>query len=176
MYNRFFCQPSNKETNEKEMWVMPKTDMWKNWYKISISYRTAAPKIWALPRFWVSIRSYKKQLVKKNWGRILGLAWIKFAVAAPLTWNVKVENYCNYSITYKPALVLLSMSSGSQWCLQTSKYTLPWPPKTEATFEWQASFLPKLCFVILFHLYRIFQFFVSKTRGCLRKQSVGWRA
>ena len=25
-----------------------------------------APKAWALPRFWVSIRSYKKQLVKKN--------------------------------------------------------------------------------------------------------------
>ena len=28
------------------------------------------------------IRSYKKQLVKKIWGRILGLAWLKFAVAA----------------------------------------------------------------------------------------------
>ena len=41
-----------------------------------------APKAWALPRFWVSILSYKKQPVKKNWGRILGLAWIKFAVAA----------------------------------------------------------------------------------------------
>ena len=35
----------------------------------------------SLPRFWVSIRSYKKQPVKKNWGRILGLAWLKFAVA-----------------------------------------------------------------------------------------------
>ena len=41
-----------------------------------------APKAWALPRFWVSIRSYKKQPVKKIWGRILGLAWLKFAVAA----------------------------------------------------------------------------------------------
>ena len=40
-----------------------------------------APKAWALPRFWVSMRSYKKQLVKKIWGRILGLAWLKFAVA-----------------------------------------------------------------------------------------------
>ena len=39
------------------------------------------PKAWALPRFWVSIHSYKKQLVKKIWGRILGLAWLKFAVA-----------------------------------------------------------------------------------------------
>ena len=39
-----------------------------------------APKAWALPRFWVSIRSYKKQLVKKIWGRILGLAWLKFVV------------------------------------------------------------------------------------------------
>ena len=28
----------------------------------------------ALPNFWVSVRSYKKQLVKKIWGRILGLA------------------------------------------------------------------------------------------------------
>ena len=25
-----------------------------------------APMAWALPRFWVSIRSYKKQLVKKS--------------------------------------------------------------------------------------------------------------
>ena len=41
-----------------------------------------APKAWALPRFWVLIRSYKKQPVKKNWSRILGLAWLKFAVAA----------------------------------------------------------------------------------------------
>ena len=41
-----------------------------------------APKAWALLRFWVSIRSYKKQLVKKIWGRILGLAWLKFAVAS----------------------------------------------------------------------------------------------
>ena len=39
-----------------------------------------APKAWALPRFWVSICSYKKQLVKKIWGRILGLAWLKFAM------------------------------------------------------------------------------------------------
>ena len=39
------------------------------------------PKAWALPRFWVSIRSYKKQQVKKIWGIILGLAWLKFAVA-----------------------------------------------------------------------------------------------
>ena len=40
-----------------------------------------APKAWALPRFWVSIRSYKKQPVKKFWGRILGLAWLNFTVA-----------------------------------------------------------------------------------------------
>ena len=40
-----------------------------------------APKAWALPRFWVSICSYKKQPVKKIWGRILVLAWLKFAVA-----------------------------------------------------------------------------------------------
>ena len=40
------------------------------------------PKAWALPRFWVSIRFYKKQPVKKRWGRIQGLAWLKFAMAA----------------------------------------------------------------------------------------------
>jgi hypothetical protein len=40
-----------------------------------------APKAWDWPRFWVSIRSYKKQPVKKICGRILGLAWLKFAVA-----------------------------------------------------------------------------------------------
>jgi hypothetical protein len=42
-----------------------------------------APKaLVALPRFWVSICSYKKQPVKKIWGRILGLAWLKFTVAS----------------------------------------------------------------------------------------------
>ena len=41
-----------------------------------------APKAWALFRFWASIRSYKKQPVKKIWGRILDLAWLKFTVAA----------------------------------------------------------------------------------------------
>ena len=39
-----------------------------------------ASKAWALPRFWVSICSYKKQPVKKIWGRILGLAWLRFAL------------------------------------------------------------------------------------------------
>ena len=41
-----------------------------------------AGKVWSFPRFWVSIRSYKKQLVKKFGGRILDLAWLKFTVAA----------------------------------------------------------------------------------------------
>ena len=41
-----------------------------------------APKAWALHIFWVSIRTYKKQLSKKICGRVLGLAWLKFAVAA----------------------------------------------------------------------------------------------
>ena len=41
-----------------------------------------AGKVWSLPRFWVSIHSYKKQPVKKFWGRILDLAWLKFTVAA----------------------------------------------------------------------------------------------
>ena len=50
-----------------------------------------APKAWTLSRFWVSIHSYKKQPVKKIWGRILGLAWLKFAVAA-LNWGP--GNFC----------------------------------------------------------------------------------
>ena len=41
-----------------------------------------AGNVWSLPRFWVSICSYKKQPVKKFWGRILDLAWLKFTVAA----------------------------------------------------------------------------------------------
>ena len=41
-----------------------------------------APKaLVALPRFWVSICSYKKQPVKNDLGKILDLAWLKFAVA-----------------------------------------------------------------------------------------------
>ena len=39
------------------------------------------PEAWSLPRFWISICSYKKQPVKTIWGRILGLAWLKFTVA-----------------------------------------------------------------------------------------------
>ena len=41
-----------------------------------------AGKVWSLPRFWISIHSYKKQPVKKFGGRILDLALLKFAVAA----------------------------------------------------------------------------------------------
>ena len=43
-----------------------------------------AGKFWSLPRFWVSICSYRKQLVKNILGRILDLAWLKFAMAALL--------------------------------------------------------------------------------------------
>ena len=48
-----------------------------------------AGKVWSLPRFWVSIRSYKKQPVKKFWGRVLDLALLKFAVAALLLYPWK---------------------------------------------------------------------------------------
>ena len=41
-----------------------------------------AGKICSLPRFWDSIRSYNKQLVKQFCGRILDLAFLKFAVVA----------------------------------------------------------------------------------------------
>ena len=45
------------------------------------------------PRFWVSIRSYKKQLIKNIWGRILGIAWLKFAMV-PL--NIKPSFIVNF--------------------------------------------------------------------------------
>ena len=55
-----------------------------------------APKAWALPKFWVSISSYKKQQpVKKIWGRILGLAWLKLAVA-----SLKREAEETYFVTF----------------------------------------------------------------------------
>ena len=41
-----------------------------------------AAKDWSLPRFWVSIGSYKKQPVQKVWGSILNFAWVKFEVAS----------------------------------------------------------------------------------------------
>ena len=44
-----------------------------------------AGKVGSLPRFWVAIRSHKKQPVKTFWGRILNLAWLKFAKWALLT-------------------------------------------------------------------------------------------
>ena len=46
-------------------------------------------KVWSLPKVWVSIRSYKKQAVKKwikkTLGRTLDLAWFKFTMVA-LMW------------------------------------------------------------------------------------------
>ena len=50
-----------------------------------------AGKVWSLPRFWVSIRSYKKQPVKNFLDRILDLAWLKFAVAV-LQFSVNVRS------------------------------------------------------------------------------------
>ena len=55
---------------------------------------TKATKAWVLPKFWISKRFYKKQPVKKNWGRIMNLAWLKFAVATlyNVGFNVQSEN------------------------------------------------------------------------------------
>ena len=52
----------------------------KSWCSYRATTAGKAGKVW-LPRFWVSICSYKKQPVEKIWGRILGLAWLIFAVA-----------------------------------------------------------------------------------------------
>ena len=47
-----------------------------------VAMTTKASKARALPKFWVSICSYKKQPVEKIWGRIFGLVWLKIALAA----------------------------------------------------------------------------------------------
>ena len=49
--------------------------------RLGIFRAATVAKVWSLPRFWVSIRSFKKQSVKKIWGRILDLVWLKFDVA-----------------------------------------------------------------------------------------------
>ena len=53
-----------------------------------------AGKIWSLPRFWVSLRSCKKQNFQKKLDRILDLAWLKFAVAALVD---RICNLCNFT-------------------------------------------------------------------------------
>ena len=68
-----------------------------------------APKAWVLPRFWVSIHSYKKQPVKKLWGRIMGLAWLKF-VAAPLYTTLNLHR-----IKYQNSIRLEESSGSSIW-------------------------------------------------------------
>ena len=51
------------------------------WNRVMVRAAMAgkAGKVWSMPRFWVSIHSYKKQSVKKFWDRILDLAWLKFS-------------------------------------------------------------------------------------------------
>ena len=61
---------------------------------IDVTLAGKAPKAWTLPRFWISIRSTGQ---KKIWGRILGLAWLKFVVAPLIT--VGFEFPCNELIT-----------------------------------------------------------------------------
>ena len=72
-----------------------------------------APKAWALLRFWVSIRSYKKQPVKKIWGRILGLVWLKFAVA-PLPVFVSYMKRLSvfYPLLLQPSFPCVAYHSG----------------------------------------------------------------
>jgi hypothetical protein len=59
-------------------------------------------KVWSLPRFWVSIRSYKKQPVKNFLGRILDLAWLKFAVGALLVAYHCVDSFWQPSHIERP--------------------------------------------------------------------------
>ena len=74
----------------------------------------------------VSIRSYKKQPVKKSWGRILGLAWLKFAVAALLSTVVidfqeKSHGYA-YSGNYSQIKVSRVLSYASEKYVQKRKF------------------------------------------------------
>ena len=64
-----------------------------------------AAKDWSLPRFWVSMPSYKKQLVKKILGRILDLALLKFAVAAMIYISCLFQT--NHESIKKKALIFL---------------------------------------------------------------------
>ena len=68
LYNRKFL--SNEAFGPHK--VLPK--------EFRVATAGKAPKAWGLPRFWVPIHSYKKQLVKTIGGRILGLTCLKFAV------------------------------------------------------------------------------------------------
>ena len=75
-----------------------------------------APKAWALPRFWVSIPSYKKQLVKKILGRILGLAWLKFTMAVLI-----VRCICLRLWPGSVVMCLLNIFIGQSMTLEQSK-------------------------------------------------------
>ena len=67
-----------------------------------------ADKVWSLPRFWVSIPSYKKQPVKKFWGRILDIALLKFAVAALRPIKLLCDSHCGLNeIKVVHSIVLL---------------------------------------------------------------------
>ena len=65
-----------------------------------------AGKVWSLHRFWVSIRSYKKQPIKNIFGRILDLAWFKFPVVAR-PWPGPDPPHCRPYIMDAPTVVVL---------------------------------------------------------------------
>jgi hypothetical protein len=91
-----------------------------------------APKAWALPRFWISICSYKKQLVKKIWGRILGLAWLKFALA-PLVCTAKLKIYFSRVMNFL-GCIFISQKFKNSYNIMVPKYPY---------FARNLNFLPK---------------------------------
>ena len=78
---------------------------------------TKASKARALPKFWVSICSYKKQPVKKNWGRILDLAWLKLAVAA-------LQKVCSLTLS------LLIIALSDIVLIENGNHNLNYPEET----------------------------------------------
>ena len=83
------CGKGSYDTLGRTLAHIARNEGISGFYKVLFNYllsnRAAtagkAGKVWSLPRFWVSICSYKKQPVKKFLDRILDLAWLQFSVA-----------------------------------------------------------------------------------------------
>ena len=77
-----------------------------------------APKAWALPRFWVSIRSYNKQPVIKIWVEYWAfLAWLKLAVAA-------LQKVCSLTLS------LLIIALSDIVLIENGNHNLNYPEET----------------------------------------------
>ena len=98
------------------------------WGKSILGIRAAMAakegKVRCLPRFWVSIPSYKKQPVKNFLDRILDLVWLKFAMAALgiKNWS-RVPNVHWVSVIY---VLGQTMEQSFQTLLQDKCFLIYW--------------------------------------------------